>query len=526
MRAGGVCGIDLGTTNSAVAIIVDGKATIVPDAQGRRTVPSVVTFLPNEGEVLVGHAARRRLTKDARNTFYSVKRFMGKRFEDKTVAEDARRVPYEVVRSEADDFRCNPGNLPPELCLDGCGPRGDGSGLAALYCPALNRRVMPEEASMHVLRHLLDLAEAALDDGPITRAVVTVPAYFDDDQRAATERAARAAGVETVKVLHEPVAAALAYGVDVEGDETVFVFDLGGGTFDVSVLDVGGGAVEVLATGGDAHLGGDDLDRAVAVWLSKEARALGAVVDPRGALVASRRAREALSDKMHVDIPMPGGVSKRLTRPLLEKVCADVLRRMRLPVENAADAAGINLEALQAAAAKKKGKGVVSRRGGRPFDHILLVGGATRTPAVRRFCENTFGRRPRPGLVNPDEVVALGAAVHAGALEGLLAEQEMLGPMQAGLIRAFAARMRREQGEEAFDAALGMDTASGGGEVWTEGAMAAAAAAAGLDVVEDEDEDDDWGPDDLRELTHDSSLNEEETEETEDGAEVEVRRDE
>ena len=282
----------------------------------------------------------------------------------------------------------------------------------------------------------------------------------------------------------------------------------------MSVLDVGGGTVEVLATGGDAHLGGDDLDRALAVWLAKEAKNLNAQVDPRGALMAAQRARERLSDAMEVAIPMPGGSVKTLTRPLLEKVCARVLRSMRLPVEIAADSAGINLEALQAAATKGgkgiKNKRTLARRGGRPFDHILLVGGATKTPAVRRFVENTFGRKPRPGLVNPDEVVALGAAVHAGSLEGLLAETETLGPMQASLIRAFASKMRREQGEEAFEDLLvdadeslfDTDSFDEDDPVWTEEAMARSAAAAGLDLLDDAsgDDDDDWGPEDLNDL--------------------------
>ena len=235
-------------------------------------------------------------------------------------------------------------------------------------------------------------------------------------------------------------------------------------------------------------------------------------IDPRGALMAARRARERLSEAMEVEIPMPGGAVKTLTRPLLEKVCARVLRSMRLPVEIAADSAGINLEALQAAATKGgkgiKNKRTLARRGGRPFDHILLVGGATKTPAVRRFVENTFGRKPRPGLVNPDEVVALGAAVHAGSLEGLLAETETLGPMQASLIRAFASKMRRERGEEAFeDLLVDADESLFGDDsfdeddqlVWTEEAMAHAAAAAGLDLL-DENDDDDWGPEDLNDL--------------------------
>jgi len=495
-----ICGIDLGTTNSAVAVIVDGKPVIVPDEDGRRTTPSVVSFLP-DGTVLVGHAARKRLSKDPANTFHSVKRFIGKRYKDKRVVEDARRVPYEVCATVAADADA--------LDIVGLGPRGDGAGFVAARCPALGRKLTPEEISAHVLRRLVHRASHALGE-PVHRAVITVPAYFDDQQCDATRRAAERAGLEKVKILHEPVAAALAYGVDVDGDETVFVFDLGGGTFDVSILDVGGGTVEVLATGGDAHLGGDDFDRRVALWLAREAKATGAVVDPRGALMAARRARERLSDATAVDVPMPGGSVKTLTRPLLEKLCADVLRDMRMPVETCSDAAGIHLEALQANSRKKKKRGG-GKNAGRPFDQILLVGGATKTPAVRRFVENTFGRKPKPGLVDPDEVVALGAAVHAGALEGLLAETETLGPMQASLIRAFAAKMRAED-ERAFEEVVaraeGNDGDDGdevrdegeGARTWNASAMVVAAAAANMDLAGDGDDDDDWGPEDLGEL--------------------------
>ena len=481
-----ICGIDLGTTNSCVAVVIDGRPVLVPDEKGRRTIPSVVHFAP-DGSVTVGRVAAKRLTRDPSNTFHSTKRFIGKRFKDKRVAEDARRVPYEVCATVEADAEA--------LGLTGLGPSGNGAGFVAVRCPALGRKVSPEEISAAILAKCLALASRALGGDAIEKAVIAVPAYFDDGQCAATERAGRRAGLKTVKLLREPIAAALAYGVDVRDDETVFVFDLGGGTFDVSVLDVGGGAVEVLATGGDAHLGGDDLDRAVAVWLSKEAKALGASVDPRGALQAARRAREKLSDAAEVDVPMPGGATKTLTRPLLEKVCSETLRDLRLPVENAADSAGINLEALQAESRGKK-RSRRTNKTGRPFDHVLLVGGATKTPAVRRFVENTFGRRPTPGLVDPDEVVALGAAAHAGALEGLVAQTETLGPMQASLIRAFARKMRNED-EAAFER---VRDASGG---LTAGAFdaagaAAAAAAAGMDLVEEDDED--WGPEDLSEL--------------------------
>ncbi len=488
-----ICGIDLGTTNSCVAVVIDGRPVLVPDEKGRRTIPSVVHFAV-DGSVAVGRVAAKRLTRDPANTFHSTKRFIGKRFKEKKVAEDARRVPYEVCATVAADAEA--------MGLAGLGPSGNGAGFVAVRCPALGRKVSPEEVAAAILAKCLAMASDALGGDAIEKAVIAVPAYFDDGQCAATERAGLRAGLKTVKLIREPIAAALAYGVDVEGDETVFVFDLGGGTFDVSVLDVGGGAVEVLATGGDAHLGGDDLDRAVAVWLAKEARALGAAVDPRGALQAARRAREKLSDAAEVVVPMPGGATKTLTRPLLEKVCSETLRDLRLPVETAADSAGINLEALQAESRGKK-NARRSKKTGRPFDHVLLVGGATKTPAVRRFVENTFGRRPTPGLVDPDEVVALGAAAHAGALEGLVAQTETLGPMQASLIRAFARKMRDED-EAAFER---VGDASERGGAFDAAAAAAAAAAAGMDLVEEDD--DDWGPEDLSEL---EGLSEEEIE--------------
>ena len=482
-----ICGIDLGTTNSCVAVVIDGRPVLVPDEKGRRTIPSVVHFAA-DGSVAVGHVAAKRLTRDPRNTFHSVKRFIGKRFKDQKVAEDARRVPYEVCATVDADAEA--------MGLQGLGPSRNGAGFVALRCPALGRKVSPEEISAFIVARCLALASARLGGEPIEKAVITVPAYFDDNQCDATVRAGHRAGLTTVKLLREPIAAALAYGVDVEGDETVFVFDLGGGTFDVSVLDVGGGAVEVLATGGDAHLGGDDLDRAVALWLAKEAKALGAAVDPRGALQAARRAREKLSDATEVIVPMPGGATKTLTRPLLEKVCAETLRDLRLPVENAAASAGINLEALQAESRGKKGAKRSNKKTGRPFDHVLLVGGATKTPAVRRFAENTFGRRPTPGLVDPDEVVALGAAAHAGALEGLVAQTETLGPMQASLIRAFARKMRNED-EAAFEKVsddAGKKTRGG----FDAAGFSEMAAAAGMDLAEEDDGD--WGPEDLSEL--------------------------
>jgi len=435
-----ICGIDLGTTNSAVAIVRDGAAEIVP-CQGYRTIPSIVCYA-EDGRVLVGHEAKKRLRTQPRNTFHSVKRFIGRKY--KNCKAQAKDVPYRVVSHPETKF----------------------AAMSAVDEHGQDFVVLPEEVSAHVLRTLLDSAQAELGV-PIEKAVITVPAYFDDRQMEATARAGALAGLQTVRLLKEPVAAALAYGVDVDGDETIFVFDLGGGTFDVSVLEVGGGTVEVLATGGDPNLGGDDFDRVVSVWLAEEAKKLGAEVDPRGALIVARKAREALSEQEAVEIPMPSGEKRVMTRSLFEKLVIEVLRRMRRPVSAAADSAGVDLEAIMENSKRKDG---ASRAAGRPFDQILLVGGATRSPCVRRFVENTMGRKPNVSLVNPDEAVALGAAIHAGSLEGTIENVQTLNSMQASLIRALTAKMQ--------------------------------SSADGVDESFDDDEyaDDEWGPEDLDEL--------------------------
>jgi len=449
-----ICGIDLGTTNSAVAIVRDGRAEIVP-CQGLRTIPSVVALGP-DGAVTVGVEAKKRMQKDSRNALHSVKRFIGRKY--KKCKAQAKDVPYRVVPHPETKF----------------------AAIAAVDESGEEYLVLPEEVSAHVLRTLLDAAEAELGT-TIDKAVITVPAYFDDLQMEATTRAGHLAGLNVVRLLKEPVAAALAYGVDVDEDETVFVFDLGGGTFDVSVLEVGGGTVEVLATGGDPNLGGDDFDRIIAVWLASEAKSLGADVDPRGALSVARKAREALSDQEQVEVPMPDGSKRIITRSLFEKLVIDVLRRMRRPVSAAADSAGVDLEAIMENSLKKDG---ASRAAGRPFDQILLVGGATKSPCVRRFVENTLGRKPNVSLVNPDEAVALGAAVHAGALEGTIENVQTLNSMQASLIRALTAKMNIARDDACDEIDFDDDVACVDGD-WDEAC---------------EDEDDDWGPEDLDDL--------------------------
>ena len=428
-NSSGICGIDLGTTNSAVAIVTDsGKTEIVPiptinNVETTRTMPSVIHFT-SSGEVLTGHDAVPFLRSDPKNTFGSVKRLIGRKY--RKAKEDMKSVSY-------------------ECCFD------DETKRVGIKVPNLGEDVslLPEEISSKVIERLVLEAERyrGLERGTIEKAVITVPAYFDQTRVDATIDAGMMAGLKVVKTLREPEAAALAYGVDIMNpdlDETIFVFDLGGGTFDVSILEVGGGTLEVLATGGDSRLGGDDLDVAVAKWMSKECDKKGLIVDFRGALLNARRTREKLSDVDVVNVPLPpDGKEVAFTRQMLEKACTSVLRRMRQPCVECADSAGVNLERLrqiEEAKNKKKNRNKISTRSaGRPFDRVLLVGGATKTPCVRKFVENTFSRKPELDLVDPDEVVALGAAVRAGSLSGTIDNVDTFNPLEAGLIRAFAA---------------------------------------------------------------------------------------
>ena len=437
-----ICGIDLGTTNSAIACVIDGRATIVPiitefleeredlqkvsqgiESKISNTMPSVVHY-GKDSKISCGKEAEKFLKTDSRNTFSSVKRFIGRKF--RKSERERKQVAYECALDERTKRVC-------------------------MRVPNLGDNVykMPEEISAVVIERLVRRAEEfrGLRRGTIVKAVITVPAYFDQMQCDATVEAGKIAGLQTVRTLREPIAAALAYGVDLLNpenfvDETIFVFDLGGGTFDVSILEVGGGTVEVLATGGDARLGGDDLDIAVAKWISKECDKKGFVVDFRGALLIARKAREQLSDVKVVKIPLPDGNEVELTRQSLEKACATVLRKMRQPCVECADSAGVNLERLRQLEEeknkKKNKKPSSSRSAGRPFDRVLLVGGATKTPCVRTFVENTFSRKPELDLVDPDEVVAVGAAVRAGALSGQINNVDTFNPLEAGLIRAFA----------------------------------------------------------------------------------------
>lgn len=421
-------GIDLGTTNSAVAMFVDGKAKIVPDAEGNRTIPSVVTYLP-DGEVLVGHAALNRMGSDPKNTFYSVKRLMGLTYEEAKAFQSD--FPYDIDE--------------------------DDEGFVVLKCENVSEGVLyPEEVSGEILRHLCATAEANVGPGAtVNKAVITVPAYFGEERREATQTAGTIAGIETVKLLREPVSAALAYGLKLEEDETVLVFDFGGGTFDVSILEVGGGAIEVLATSGDPHLGGDDFDLAILAWIE----ANQAVDDRRvlrnpqaldNLLKEVRRAREELTDAMETTIPlrsMPNGTQIAelpLTRDKMESLCASILKRCALPTQQACWQAGIDLELVQDSLTKDGKKKNKTERSIRPVDHVLMVGGPTRMPMIQKFVENMTGVKPKV-RINPDEAVARGAAVQAAILSGDVDGFLVMDVWQAALMRALAKAKQREE---------------------------------------------------------------------------------
>ncbi|CAG9462079.1 unnamed protein product [Pedinophyceae sp. YPF-701] len=400
-------------------------------------MPSVVSYL-EDGSVVVGEEAKRLASRDPANTFYSVKRFLGRDRGDPAAEEDIRRVAYSV---DADE--------------DGC---------LRLVCPNVEGGFLyPEEVSAHVLDALLNRVEEAKGFRP-TKAVIGVPAYFTEEAREATEQAGLLAGLEVVRLVHEPVAAALAYGLDLKEDQTVMVFDLGGGTYDISVLEVGNGVIEVLATGGDAHLGGDDWDAALAQWISRNE------LKPRGVDVESPRIRAnvrklaemakiQLTDSAEVVLRMPVGpggepVSVRITRQLLEEASVDLFRRARLAIDAACWQAGVDLGASFLEGEVRRGKRVAKSEkltrtprskgdGARrqPISEVLLVGGATRMPAIARFVRNMTGVEPRgAALVDPDQAVALGAAVQAGIFQGEVEDLMVMSPWKAALMRAFARR--------------------------------------------------------------------------------------
>src|SRR5512138_231425 len=377
-----IIGIDLGTTNSVVSVMEGATPTVISTAEGGRLCPSVVAFNKN-GERLVGQTAKRQAVVNSENTVYSIKRFIGRHF-DETEAE-RKMVSYEVVRGPSDDVR--------------------------VKIPVTGREYSPQEISAMILAKLKADAEAYLG-GPVTQAVITVPAYFNDSQRQATKDAGKIAGLEVMRIINEPTASALAYGLDKKKDETILVFDLGGGTFDVSVLQVGEGVIEVKATNGDTHLGGDDWDQRIVNWAADEfKRDQG--IDLRNDRQALQRLREAaekakieLSSVMETEINLPyitadasgpKHLQVKLSRAKFDQMTEDLLARCRRPFEAALT------DAKMAAAG---------------LNEVVLVGGATRMPMVQDLVRSlTNGKEPNKG-VNPDEVVAIGAAIQGGVLGG------------------------------------------------------------------------------------------------------------
>jgi molecular chaperone DnaK len=379
---GKIIGIDLGTTNSVVAVMEGGQPTVITTAEGGRLCPSVVAFNKN-GERLVGQTAKRQGVINSENTIYSIKRFIGRHFEETEV--ERGMVPYQVVPGPANDVR--------------------------VKIPVTNREYSPQEISAMILGKLKADAEAYLGQS-VTQAVITVPAYFNDSQRQATKDAGKIAGLEVLRIINEPTASALAYGLDKKKDETILVFDLGGGTFDVSILEVGEGVIEVKSTHGDTHLGGDDWDQAVVNWAADEFKQSQGI-DLRADRQALQRLREAaekakieLSSVMETEINLPyitadasgpKHLQLKLSRAKFEQMTEDLLKRCRSPFESALKDAGMTAKDL---------------------DEVVLVGGATRMPMVQELVRKlTDGKEPNKG-VNPDEVVAIGAAIQAGVLGG------------------------------------------------------------------------------------------------------------
>jgi molecular chaperone DnaK len=375
-------GIDLGTTNSVIAVMEGGEPVVIPNAEGSRTTPSVVAFTKT-GERLVGTLARRQAAVNPENTIYSIKRFMGRKFSE--VESERKIVPYQVKPGKDDRV--------------------------VVHVPATDKDYTPEEISAMILQKLKTDAEAYLGE-KVTDAVITVPAYFNDSQRQATKNAGQIAGLNVIRIINEPTAASLAYGLDKKANETILVFDLGGGTFDVSVLDVGDGVFEVKSTNGDTHLGGDDYDRRIVDWLAEEFKKQNGIdlKTDRQALQrlteAAERAKIELSSRLETTINLPfitadqtgpKHLEMTLTRAKFESLTADLTERCRGPF----------LAAL-------KDANLIPQQ----IDEVVLVGGATRTPVIQQLVKNLLGgKEPHKG-VNPDEVVAVGAAIQAGVLKG------------------------------------------------------------------------------------------------------------
>mgnify|MGYP001229756504 FL=1 len=378
---GKVLGIDLGTTNSCMAVMEGGEPVVIPNAEGGRTTPSVVA-ITKTGERLVGQVAKRQAITNPENTIYSIKRFMGRKFDDPEVQRTMKLVPYKVVPAPNGDVRVVMGG----------------------------REYSPQEISAMILQKLKADAEAYLGE-KITEAVITVPAYFNDAQRQATKDAGKIAGLEVLRIINEPTAASLAYGLDKKKDERIAVYDLGGGTFDISILEIGDGTFQVISTNGDTHLGGDDFDQRIIDWLIEEFKKQEGI-DLRNDRQALQRlkseaekAKIELSTVQQTEINLPfitadasgpKHLNMVLTRAKLEQLCADLIERTLEPVKRALEDAKLKPSDI---------------------DEVVLVGGQTRMPAIQRLVAEFFGKEPHKG-VNPDEVVAIGAAIQAGVLKG------------------------------------------------------------------------------------------------------------
>jgi molecular chaperone DnaK len=393
-----IVGIDLGTTNSVVAVMEGGDPAVIPNAEGGRTTPSIVAF-NKSGERLVGQTAKRQATINADNTVFSIKRFMGRSYAE--TETERRAVPYQVVK----------------------GPRDD----ARVKLSATGKEYTPQEISAMILGKLKADAEAYLGE-KVTQAVITVPAYFNDSQRQATKDAGQIAGLEVLRIINEPTAAALAYGLDKKANETILVFDLGGGTFDVSVLDVGDGVVEVRATAGDTHLGGDDYDQRIVDWVIaefKKDQGIDLSKDPQAIQrlrEAAEKAKIELSSTTQTEINLPfitadasgpKHLQMNLTRARFEQITQDLTDRLKGPFNQALQDAGLTAQQV---------------------DEVVLVGGSTRMPVVQELVRKLTGKEPNKG-VNPDEVVAIGAAIQAGVLGGEVKDVLLLDvtPLSLGL---------------------------------------------------------------------------------------------
>jgi molecular chaperone DnaK len=374
-----IIGIDLGTTNSCVAIMEGDKTTVIPNEEGGRTTPSVVAFTP-KGEILSGQVAKRQRVTNPENTIYSIKRFMGRRFAE--VEQEIKQVPFKVIEA----------------------PNG------GVEVEALGKRYAPPEVSAYILKKLKKAAEDYLGER-VDKAVITVPAYFNDSQRKATKDAGKIAGLEVVRIINEPTAAALAYGMDKKKDQVIAVYDFGGGTFDISILEVGEGVVEVKSTNGDTHLGGDDIDQKIQDWLVGEFRKESGIDLSRDKMSlqrlkeAAEKAKIELSTTMETEINLPfitadasgpKHLLMKMTRAKLESLMEDLVERSIGPCRQALADANLKAEAI---------------------DEVILVGGQTRAPRIQQLVKDIFGKEPHKG-VNPDEVVAVGAGIQGAVLSG------------------------------------------------------------------------------------------------------------